>query len=455
MNEEKLLDAFGQIEEEFIEEADPDIQRKTVSCKKRSGHWTRWAIYAACAVVVVGAAAPLMKEVSLSSGTQNAEKAEMGDGAGVPEGIQDIGEQESIGSLEDGPAEGKEETEGSKNYWTALYNEATAYMDSARAYLPGYFTEQLSEEKLGAIKPNVGYEWMQYTGQAGFDGEGTIVDVSLWVTTTIPEESIGISISKDGSGRCFILDEDAVKSVCYGVEYTLSQWFHEERVILAADAVINDYSYAFTLTTSAQNVEQAKEDFALVLECFTNYTEGKPNFSAITAEVIPEWFDKKLSYQEAITEATYGAYMLLEMPKGFTAESIRRFKNQNSDYLSGLWTKGYDELSWTVYTISEADESRITEIDETENYDLTLYPIPRASSVPDELREIVNNPIFIGEELTKEAVFARAYKVEDAGDSNGWRMNFSVKYGDTVVEIRAKGVDPEWIYQQLLALNRN
>ena len=116
--------------------------------------------------------------------------------------------------------------------------------------------------------------------------------------------------------------------------------------------------------------------------------------------------------------------------------------------------KGYDELSWTVYTISEADESRITEIDETENYDLTLYPIPRASSVPDELREIVNNPIFIGEELTQEAVFARAYKVEDAGDSNGWRMNFSVKYGDTVVEIRAKGVDPEWMYQQLYALNR-
>ena len=454
MSEEKLLDAFGQIEEEFIEEANPDIQRKTVLHKKVNDNWMRWAIYAACAVVVVGAATPLMKEVYLSSGNKNNEKVEMEDGAGVPEGIQDIGEQESIGGIEAGPAEGKEETEGSKNYWTAHYNEATAYLDSAKAYLPGYFTEQLSEEELGAIKPNVGYEWMQYTGQSGFDGDGTLVDVNLWVTTTIPEESIGISISKDGSGRCFILDEDAVKSVCNGVEYTLSQWFHEERVILAADAVINDYSYAFTLTTSAQNVEQAKEDFALVLECFTNYTEGKPDFSAITAEVIPEWFDKKLSYQEAITEATYGAYMLLEMPKGFTAESIRRFKNQNSDYLSGLWTKGYDELSWTVYTISEADESRITEIDETENYDLTLYPIPRASSVPDELREIVNNPIFIGEELTQEAVFARAYKVEDAGDSNGWRMNFSVKYGDTVVEIRAKGVDPEWMYQQLYALNR-
>ena len=32
-------------------------------------------------------------------------------------------------------------------------------------------------------------------------------------------------------------------------------------------------------------------------------------------------------------------------------------------------------------------------------------------------------------------------------------MKFSVKYDDTVVEIRGKGMDPEWIYQQLRALN--
>ena len=91
-------------------------------------------------------------------------------------------------------------------------------------------------------------------------------------------------------------------------------------------------------------------------------------------------------------------------------------------------------------------------MDETENYDLTLYSIPRASSVPDELREIVDNPIFYAEDLTMEAVWARAYKAEESGDSNGWRMKFSVKYDDTVVEIRSKGVDPEWIYQLLVDL---
>ena len=453
MSEEKLLDAFGQIEEAFIEEADLNINRKTVLRKKSNRNWMKWATYAACAVLVLGVGTPLLKEVYLDNVKKGVEKAEPENAAGAPESIQDIGKQNPIGGVGDGLAEEKEETEGSNNYWTAHYNEATEYLDSARVYMPGYFTEKLSEEEINAIKPDMQYEWMQYTGQSGFDGDGTLVDINIWITTTIPDENIVTTISKNGSGRCFVLDEDAVKSVCNGVEYTISQWSYEEQSILAADTMINGHSYSFTLTTTVQNIDQAKEDFAQVLECFAHYAEGKPDFSAITAEVIPEWFDKELSYQEAMVEEDYGVYMLPEIPKGFTTETIRRFKNQDSDYLSGLWTKGYNELSWTVYTISEADEIRITEVDETEKYDLTLYPIPRALSVPDELREIVDNPIFYAEDLTMEAVWARAYKAEESGDSNGWRMKFSVKYDDTVVEIRGKGVDPEWIYQQLRTLN--
>ena len=51
----------------------------------------------------------------------------------------------------------------------------------------------------------------------------------------------------------------------------------------------------------------------------------------------------------------------------------------------------------------EEDEGRLTSVADTENYDLSLYPIPRASSVPDDLREIVDNPIFSAGELTMDA----------------------------------------------------
>ena len=32
-------------------------------------------------------------------------------------------------------------------------------------------------------------------------------------------------------------------------------------------------------------------------------------------------------------------------------------------------------------------------------------------------------------------------------------MNFSVLYGDILVSVNAKGVDPEWVYQHLIDLN--
>ena len=72
--------------------------------------------------------------------------------------------------------------------------------------------------------------------------------------------------------------------------------------------------------------------------------------------------------------------------------------------------------------------------------------------MPDELREIVSDPIFVAEELTLEAVYCRAYKVNDAGDTDGWRMKFSVKYGDVIVSVSTKGVEPEWVYNQLKSL---
>ena len=121
-------------------------------------------------------------------------------------------------------------------------------------------------------------------------------------------------------------------------------------------------------------------------------------------------------------------------------------------YLSGMWSRGLDDLTWVIEPYREDDAHLLTSVNDKENYDLSLYPIPRADSVPDELRDIVNDPIFEAEELTLEAVYCRAYKVNDAGDTDGWRMKFSVKYGDVIVSVRTKGVEPEWVYQQLVDL---
>jgi hypothetical protein len=89
-----------------------------------------------------------------------------------------------------------------------------------------------------------------------------------------------------------------------------------------------------------------------------------------------------------------------------------------------------------------------------ENYDLALYPIPRAESVPKELREIVNDPIFIIDDLTLEAVKARSYEVRDTGDVSGPRMGFSVLYGEILVKLNVKGASPEEVFDMLMQVGK-
>ncbi|MBO5095023.1 MAG: hypothetical protein J6C33_11845 [Lachnospiraceae bacterium] len=162
--------------------------------------------------------------------------------------------------------------------------------------------------------------------------------------------------------------------------------------------------------------------------------------------------DETMTLEEARRSEPFGGYMPLEAPAGFTAEALRRYQDKNANYLSGLWTKGegsFDEISWRISFYDDTMESRVTSVDDTKNYDLSLYPLPLADSVPEELFEIVDHPVFNIDELTLEAVSRRAYSFKQDDDISETRMSFGVRYGDIVVEVTTKGVSPEWLYDQL------
>lgn len=163
--------------------------------------------------------------------------------------------------------------------------------------------------------------------------------------------------------------------------------------------------------------------------------------------------DETMTLEEGLLSEPFGSYMLSEAPSGFTVETIRRYQDETANYLYGLWTKGegsFDEISWRVSSYDETMESRVTSVDDTKNYDLSLYPFPLADSVPEELFEVVDRPIFNIDELTLEAVSRRAYSINESNDTGEIRMTFGVRYGDIVVDVTTKGVSPEWIYEQLM-----
>lgn len=135
-------------------------------------------------------------------------------------------------------------------------------------------------------------------------------------------------------------------------------------------------------------------------------------------------------------------------------EDAQRFINQEQNVLFANWSKGMGYINWQVSLLDDNDKTRITHVTDTKNYDLALYPIPRADSVPVELREIVDNPIFLIDELILDTVRARSYEVSDSGDEQGHRMRFSVLYGDTLVELNVKGATPEAVFEILQLIRK-
>ena len=427
MSENKVVDSLGRIDDDMIQSV--EALRRT---KKRSA-WKKWGAMAACFCLLLAAVAAAP---NLLPGT-----------APIPPNNNDFPVHDSSVQLDPNQSEGLQNTEDLRTPWTIHYNEVSSKIAANRAFIKGVFTEALNEAELAALKPRTD---LNCSGYARFDNYGNLLEVVMQAETTLPESPVTISLADYYFGLDYVMSGAEVVSVCNGVDYRVYQYQPGNKVELFAYTIINDIYLVFGMDVPQDELEQAKEEFHRVLECFAYYEEGKPDLSTIVPEEIPELMEQTFStLSEAQAEPDFGKYMPSELPTGFGDAAIYRFRFQDANFLTASWSKGLDNLSWAVSPYTEQDAPRLTGVDEKEKYDLSLYPIPRADSVPDELREIVNDPIFEAEELTLEAVYCRAYKVDEAGDTDGWRMRFSVRYDDVVIAVSTKGVAPEWVYHQL------
>lgn len=219
-----------------------------------------------------------------------------------------------------------------------------------------------------------------------------------------------------------------------------------KNVIYFATFKLSDATYYVELGGAEAVREDLKNEISDLI-CLM--IEGGAADLDIFHPIVPELREDRMSLDEARTDIDFGTYLPSTLPNGFVFENALRYINQVQNALYVNWTKGMGYINWRVSLLDDNDNTRITSVVDTKNYDLSLYPIPWADSVPDILREIVNNPVFLINELTLDAVRARTYEIADAGDEPGQRMGFSVLYGDILVEIRIKGVTPEVIYDIL------
>ena len=451
MRGEQLFREIGSISDAYVEEA-RGIKQYFQNKKKVQRKHLRALNMAACLVVVCtlgvfavrgmfdsGRSGSVPEDSgSTAGGTGGGDMWSGSDGgANIPAGGGDAGG--STGTVADGGDTGNTGTADSGS--TTLVDSYALKLNKVEdvfagsIYIPGHYYEALTEEEIAALFPYL-VEECEISGTVNYQNDNgenpSVFNIDVHLTTRLGCEAY-LQIAPGEPVLDYVFDVEQEISYIQEVPVVASI-FEGNRE--------NTYFAEFTLGEAGYYIEMRgdKAEKAALPDLIDKIiSSGEVDFSMFTAEP-PELRDERLSLEEAYNEADFGSYLPKEIPDNLVFESASRFVNQDFDYLSAFFVHGYEDLSIRVTYLQERDAGRITSVEDTANYDLALYPIPMAESVPEELREIVNDPIFRAEEITQEVIARRARIVEEAGDIDGPRMQFGILYDSGVlVEINSKG----------------
>ncbi len=448
MNKDQLLDSFSCLDDEIIERSEQRVKRPS---------WHKWVGAAACLALVAGAAVL------------------------------------SYGILKDRNAAQKQST-ASGGSDTAVADPGTGKVQSAAQFAAGYEPAPgESDVVLGKVPDEVLQSTVDAAQQSGSTAMGPMLPADSYPVTDPFEltpmiESFKVEYNyarypapKNGEiiysmplrGALIDHGDSARYRVMVGLfrdENALAPEGPEaeaERERLSALGVIVAYEtyfdgtenhYYFTLHATCEQLTNfnADERYGYLLSLYGEFVgsgQGDPsvvfNPSVSSAAASPVNSSGVLTLAEALSDPEFGGYMC-KTPAGFAEEGFRR----TEDKLFGSFSRGYDYLDWSVAHFTEEDKDRlITSIDETEKYDVSLYTIPYANSVPEKYSSVFSRPIFSIFDLTLDVVKARTNDQGEAGDDGGPRISFCVLCGDILIEVKSKGIEPEDMYKMFSFLD--
>lgn len=354
-----------------------------------------------------------------------------------------------------GPGQAAEDTEGSSGHQLSLNFHEAAGAVSADIAIPGHFWRDLKEEEIAEVFPGLAGEYavsatINYTTNEA--GEGSIFNIDMHTDLGDGNEAYIQASPRGEVVMCYVLDVETTAEEIVtenGRGTVTAGYFEGDTGIFFAYLTVGGTEYYLEVSGGKDEKRELEEMIYLLAD------QGQPDYSPLAPTEIPEMTDRYMDINQARQDEMFGEYLPESSPEGFVFEQAHRFKNQEWDQLSAFLVssdKGYEggNISWTVSRLEENDKQRLTAVEDIENYDLGLYPTPRGETVPRELWQIVDDPIFRAGELTLQTVEKRLWK-DDEGKE---RMMFSVLYGDRLVSISAEGVTAGQIYDMLTAIGQ-
>ena len=432
----------------------------------------RWVTAAACLVLVcaaafgvwrlaglpVGDTAPdrLLEDVPGTTGT-------LSPNVGSTESVPPELDSEYVLSPED-PFDGQPHS--SFNIQGVEYGDVPEICASI-AYPDGWFEEQLTRTQMVELLAGPGAEdapwslyWVGYdiTGKAVYDGEGNLWQ--LWLN--------GVSRSNEHNGFTLTVrpgdypltdmiapDQTSTELngvTVYGSKIGRYGWddsgemgYIYEITMMSGEAGLNFEARQLEEEDAEYLCTQAANTFAGTKLCLDSLL--------VCGGEIPDWGSERPTWEEAMADEKFGDYVPADVPDGFTFEGAWREWGQNRNYLFLRWTGYYTNISIDIWDASTVGDLPITNPADREKYDVNLYTIPYADSVPEEYWQEFGRPVFAIEDVTPEVIAARMrYVDDDSGDVDSWRGNFSVYYESENVLVRydLDGVTPQEAYDLIL-----
>lgn len=432
----------------------------------------RWVTAAACLVLVcaaafgvwrlaglpVGDTAPdrLLEDVPGTTGTLS---PDVGSTESVPPEL----DSEYVLSPED-PFDGQPHS--SFNIQGVEYGDAPEICASI-AYPDGWFEEQLTRAQMVELLAGPGAEdapwslyWVGYdiTGKAVYDGEGNLWQ--LWLN--------GVSRSNEHNGFTLTVrpgdypltdmiapDQTSTELngvTVYGSKIGRYGWddsgemgYIYEITMMSGEAGLNFEARQLEEEDAEYLCTQAANTFAGTKLCLDSLL--------VCGGEIPDWGSERPTWEEAMADEKFGDYVPADVPDGFTFEGAWREWGQNRNYLFLRWTGYYANISIDIWDASTLGDLPITDPADREKYDVNLYTIPYADSVPEEYWQEFGRPVFDIEDVTPEVVAARMrYVDDDSGDVDSWRGDFYVYYEseNVLVQYDLDRVTPQEAYDLIL-----
>lgn len=433
-----LFESFSGLDDHLLERSEKKRKPRVV--------WTRWAVAAACFVVIAAGAVAV-------PGLVRGHGADVGPDVGATAPGSGVGPTAAVPGEEVSPTE----VPG------LVLNEAAEDAVSGGYAWFSTQAQELTDGQRAETLPEMIPDWVgRLDAAAEFYRDGEFIDVRLyfedlrlseplwtaWVTVTLSRAG-----AQTGGGDIEITPEEPVKGHIGELEYTAYRYQSEYGgVLLWANFRIGDVVYHISANAYQEVEEQFARDIYDLLSCYQSRVEKgvAPDLDDYHMKETVVWIaNSDLTLAQAREDEDFGAYFPKSPPQGFTIERIQRYKAEDGDWLYGLWDDGTSRYTrWEASWLEEDAASRVTGVEDRENYDLSLYPAPWGkewyATVPEEMWYILDEPVFRAEELTLDTIYARAYK-----EDNEWHMNFAVLYGDVMLRVYGQGVSPEWVFEQL------